>query len=317
MEIKKLEELVKPNKFVLRFTPSGLALDSAMTPEGSLRHIQGLVATCDLIAEVPEHVRHHFEVCRKLHVYGYFAHEFFTVAAERVYMTLEAALGTRFLQYYPGGVVLVHSENGKRRTLQASQFGELHRELRKARKNGWRMDGHRNFDGGMRSLLMWARDERLLYGQRNRVIEEAIVRLRNFGAHPHALSQVNPIDSARSIRDVAEIINHLWGQATPGGRLYREQELDQIFLVRWHDGGFDKILTIEQFRQLAAEDRDKMDYRWRIVRADHDSDVYWYMIAQVSAASDPTETERRFPVEEIGDYSTWEDAAQELTRHES
>ena len=29
-----------------------------------------------------------------------------------------------------------------------------------------------------------------------------------------------PVDSARTISDAAEIINHLWGSSTPGGRLY-------------------------------------------------------------------------------------------------
>jgi hypothetical protein len=39
-------------------------------------------------------------------------------------------------------------------------------------------------------------------------------------AHPSSYGLVTPADSARSILDAAEIINHLWGSSTPGGRLY-------------------------------------------------------------------------------------------------
>ena len=46
-----------------------------------------------------------------------------------------------------------------------------------------------------------------------------------------------PVDSARSISDAAEIINHLWGSSTPGGRLYPEPVHRKIQIVAWGPDG--------------------------------------------------------------------------------
>ncbi len=39
-----------------------------------------------------------------------------------------------------------------------------------------------------------------------------MLELRNLGAHPHSLRICTPVDSARVMRDVPELINHMWGQ---------------------------------------------------------------------------------------------------------
>lgn len=410
MEIKTLDELTKPDDFVLHYTPLGLALDHRLTPDASLRYIQSMVADCDLCQEVPEHIRQHFETCRKLHVYGYFAPEFFTAAAERVYMTLESGLGVKFLEHFPDGVPLVKAETNERRVLHPRHFWEFHDEFRKNWRKRWRVEGYPAFDGGMRSLIAWARVSGLLYGQFNQVVEDAILNLRHMGAHPHAASRLGPGDSADAIRDVAEIINHLWGRDTPGGRLYptplemgvfavqwessggrrvttperletlspadrsgdwflveaavRDYESllswtpdfestayptakvwgpgtwedavsagmqyrdsgrtpsspewrNRVFLVRAHDDGFQGCRSPDQFRRLAPEEHDRPNTCWWIVRADHPRDVYWYMQAQVSAASNPEDAKRQFAVGKIGVYKTWQEARQVLERLES
>jgi hypothetical protein len=264
-----------------------------------------------------------------VHTYGFFeeANGFFTIAMQLGFFTLEAALGAAFMRDFPAGVPLVQSRKGKKKvetftTPTHWTYADIFERL----NEGWRIEGDpkleskefgwKQFNGNMNSLLRWARAKGVFYGERNAVIEEAIRKLRNLGAHPHSVPLLNPQDSALAIRDVAELINHLWGHSTPGGRLYGQQQHDQIFMVRWSSGGFDKLLTVQQFRELASQDRDKSECWWRIVKADHAGDVYWFMIDQLSAASNPAEAERRFPVEVIGDYSTWEDAAEELTRRE-
>ncbi len=409
---RKLDELTKPNDFVLHSTPWGLALGHRLTPEASLRFIQSMVADCHLSSDVPEHVRLHFDVCRQLHVYGYFAWDLFTVAAERVYMTLESALGAKFLEGFPHGVPLVKRGTEEKCALQSRNFWEFYDEFRKRRWEGWRVEGYPRFDGGLRSLMGWARASGLLHGQTNLVVEGAMLKLRHLGAHPHAKSRLGPEDSARTIRDVAEIINHLWGQDTPNGRLYptppardvfavqwesnggrrvtTKERLglvpseerngqwflveaavcdydsmallswnpdlemtphpavtlwgpgtwedavralaeyrdsgsapsnlshwNRIFLVRAHEGGFEAFRSIEQFLRLAEGDRDRPNRRWWIIRADHPRDVYWYMQAQVTASSNPEDANRRFAVEKIGVYPTWQETRQALDTLES
>ena len=75
------------------------------------------------------------------------------------------------------------------------------------------------FSGAMGQLQEWARREALLDGQRSRRLDPVFRSIRNNAAHPH-YHLVMPLNSARTIRDLAEIINRLWGHTTPGGRLY-------------------------------------------------------------------------------------------------
>src|SRR5205807_911593 len=82
-------------------------------------------------------------------------------------------------------------------------------------------------------LLSWAREERLLHGQRNRWLENVFVDLRNEVAHPSDDHLVSPVESARAIRDLAEIINRLWGGLTPGGRLYPSAARREVMAVGW------------------------------------------------------------------------------------
>lgn len=402
---RTLDELTKPSDFVLHSTPLGLALDQRMKPEASLRFIQSMVADCRLSSDVPEHVRLHFDVCRQLHVYGYFAWDFFTVAAERVYMTLESALGAKFLEEFPDGVPLAKKGTDERPELHPRNFWEFHDEFRKRYRKGWRVERHPTFDGRLRSLIDWARARGLLHGQTNLVVEDAMLQLRHLGAHPHAISRFGPEDSAHTIRDVAEIINHLWGHDTPNGRLYPtppERDIfalqwepdggrrvttkerlgmvpandrggqwflveaavcdyehllswnpdiettphptlriwgpgswddalqvlteypdsgrapvslpsrNRVFLVRASEGGFQACRSPEQFRRLPAEEHDSPNTYWWIICADQPGDVYWYMQAHVTASSDPEGAKRRFAVEKIGVFATWQEALRVL-----
>jgi hypothetical protein len=121
-------------------------------------------------------------------------------------------------------------------------------------RGGWRLRLRKRpesmgFKGGFSQLLSWARKEGLLRGQRNRLLEPGLVRMRNRVAHPSSFSLVSPVDSARSIKDMAEIINHLWGYATPGGRLYPAPLGREILAIGWGQAGTSaSILRLEQLR---------------------------------------------------------------------
>lgn len=236
MRIKTIEDLIAPGDFVRHFTPRGLDTEHQMTSESSLRFIQHMVADCDLAPEIPGHVREHFERCRMLQTYGFFkeAYCFFTAASQLAFFTLEAALGAAFLRDFPDGVPFVRSKTQERRIIRAAIFAVVSEALNKGWREGWRVQGDlqlesmefrwERFNGSMKSLLSWARGKGLFYGERNSVIEEAMLQLRHLGAHPHSLLVLTPVDSARVIRDVAELINHLWGHPTLGGRLYGETD---------------------------------------------------------------------------------------------
>jgi hypothetical protein len=89
------------------------------------------------------------------------------------------------------------------------------------------------FTGMFDSLLNWARAERLLVGQHNRQLDRVLNNFRNYAAHPRFTSTVMPVDSARSILDLAEIINQLWDNPTPGGRLYPAPLVRPVMVVGW------------------------------------------------------------------------------------
>ena len=69
------------------------------------------------------------------------------------------------------------------------------------------------------------------------------VRLRNNVAHPHYHLAMPP-DSARAIRDLAEIINRLWGHPTPGGRLYPAPLTREPMVIAWRGDPPGHELTI-------------------------------------------------------------------------
>lgn len=307
MEIRTLEELTKPDDFVLHFTPLGLALDHRLTPDASLRYIQSMVANCDLNQQVPEHVRQHFETCRKLHVYGYFAPEFFTVATERVFMTLESGLGAKFLEHFANGVPLVRKGTNERRVLRPRIYWEFHDEFRKNWRNKWRVEGYPAFDGGMRSLINWARVSGLFYGQFNQVVEDAILNLRHMGAHPHAASRLGPGDSADIIRDVAEIINHLWGHDTPGGRLYPTPLEMGVFAVQWEPNGGRRVTTPERLETFPPADQGGQWFLVEAVILDYES------MSLLSWTPDFEGTV--YPTVKVWGPGAWEDAVGAWTRY--
>ena len=147
--------------------------------------------------QVPDGVARAIERLKKLHLLGVVDYEMFTVAHGQALLTLEMALRER-VEDAPG---------------------HAHR--------------HR----GMADLLGCARREGWLRGQRNRVVEAALRKLRNLSAHPRHYQVLSPVDSARSIWDVGEIVNHLWGSQTAGGRLYPEPIERELMAVGWKEDG--------------------------------------------------------------------------------
>jgi hypothetical protein len=102
------------------------------------------------------------------------------------------------------------------------------------------------FDGMLDALRAWARRTGLLKGQRSRVVEDAIAAMRNAAAHPNGYHLDMPVDTARTLGNLNEIINHLWGQATPGGRLYPAPLTRDTVVLAWSENTASSCTTLAQ-----------------------------------------------------------------------
>jgi hypothetical protein len=230
MQRRTLSELQTADGMTLRFTPLGLGIGYTLTPDGSTEYIQELVGRHDLVPEVPDSLRQIYERLRTAHTYGILEYDLFTVAESLAYLTFEGALRARFVDAYGGTVPF--ARDGCVEAVAVTRFDDVFKVVRRSgtysHRTGWKLLGarsrdrvHTSFDGSFPSLLRWARSEGFLGGQRSRAIEnKAITELRNWIAHPERYHRCSPVDSARTIGDVAEFINRLWGHRTPGGHLY-------------------------------------------------------------------------------------------------
>ena len=285
-DIKTFAELTTPDPRTLRFNPLGLSTMRELKPEYAAEFQQQVIADCDLVPEVPEGTRNNFERLRTLHSYGILCYEAFTVADDLAWLLLEQALRERFITFYEGvGIPLVHATKGEERPLTANDFSVVDQAFRSGGshwKGKWVLSLSSGesieFQGGMSQLLEWARREHLLDGQRNKRLDPVYVAMRNSVAHPHYHLSMPP-DSARTIRDLAEIINRLWGHLTPGGRLYPAPLERQILIVAWTGANEGATHSILRDYQLATF-TEPGDWQCIIIRAVFEDEGVWEFDAQ-------------------------------------
>jgi hypothetical protein len=213
-DISFLGELQKPDEMALVFNPIGFG--GQMEPEDAARFQAEAIADATLVEAVPTEIVENFERARKLHLYGVLEYEFFTVASDQALLVLESALRVRLLSYYSGGIPV--TREGVEETLHAESFEDVRRARGTLKLLG--REGATPLPVGARALLGWARGERLLPGSSTRRVDHALGELRNYAAHQEGRAVHGPPDSARTVRDVAEVINTLWGCRVPGGRLF-------------------------------------------------------------------------------------------------
>ncbi|MCX2950197.1 hypothetical protein [Lentzea sp. NEAU-D7] len=236
-----MEELRAPDERTQHCTPFGLGITHMLTPEAALAYQHTLLTGTDLVDEVAEGTRQHFEALRTLYLYGVLRYEFFTLAGDTARLVVEHALRDRFLAFYEHRIVQVHASSGLERTVDASTFDQVLAAF-KQRRTPWRLKlaapgKPMVFDGMLSALWEWARREGLLPGQRARSMQRVQVSLRNIVAHPSGYHLGTPGDAARVIRDLAEIINCLWGVRTPGGRLHPAPVHRSVLLIAWDNTG--------------------------------------------------------------------------------
>ncbi len=244
MKKQTFAELATADERTQRFTPYGLSMGTRiLTPESSADFQQGTIATADLDSSVPKSTQAGFERLRLLHAYGVLCYELFTVTDDLTWIVLEHALRERFVTFY-GGQIPVVDKNGTRTSLAASDFRTISAAFRRggSHSKGWKLDLSPDpaipMPLTLEPLLRWAHRVGLLSGQRNRRVQLAVyAEIRNHFAHGAGVDRLgSPPDSSRAIRDVAEVINRLWGVRTPGGRLYPAPIARHPVILAWTKG---------------------------------------------------------------------------------
>jgi hypothetical protein len=212
MIIKTLTELAEPDEASLLIRP--LDIDPAHVAEGVAEYRQSLIASFELLDEVPESTRKSYDQVRTIYSYGVLCYDLYTAAGNQARLVMEQALRDRFLPFYGGTVTFVDSANVEH-TVTAKQFDQLYDPDHPLVQRKWRLklqSGRKliYFDGMLTSLLRWAREEGLLGGQRDRWQDRFRVWFRNYTAHPHYHLEM-PDDATTEIYHLSDLINRLWG----------------------------------------------------------------------------------------------------------
>lgn len=241
MITRTLGDLQAPDEQTQHFTRFGLATTHMLTPESAVAYQHELLTGTDLANEVSEGTRRSFERLRTVYTYGVLEYELFTVAGEFARLVVEQTLRDRFLSYHHDGVTLVNPRTRQERVVQVKSFDEVRAAFQQP-GGPWKLKlktlgPPMAFNGMLTDLWTWARGEGLLPGQRTRSLQRVQVKLRNMVAHPSGYSLGTPGDAALVIRDLAEIINCLWGHRTPGGRLHPAPVPRSVLLITWDHTG--------------------------------------------------------------------------------
>lgn len=184
------EKLIEPD-------PWNLALVGPITTDG----LQELFREWQLRKEVPEDIRKQFEVAKKLFVYGYFVHEFYTLASFVSILAVESALIHRFSDHYNREFDLTKKDKG---TTARSYEG-----VRTLLLKGWRLRDDSDFKDGFKSLILWAGRKKLIEDAER--YADSLPRIRASHAHP-LFQAVLPIGMAHTTMAKAiELINELFG----------------------------------------------------------------------------------------------------------
>ena len=269
MEIRALSDLTEPDDRSLRFGGMGFSPGGRLSGEDAVKHQQRVIASADLDAAVPEQTRRSFERLRSLHTYGVLFYDAFTIVDDLAWVVLEQALRERFVSFYAGAIPLM-DKAGVESCLKVTTFDEVAEAFGpKGSHKGWGLTLHATGERirmprTLGPLLAWARAENLLDGQRNRAVELGLFpKMRNRFAHGSGFQIVNPVHSARSIRDLAEIINRLWGHRTPGGRLYPAPLARDVLVVgRLEEPASSVVMHADQ---LAGFIEDEKGWTYRVV----------------------------------------------------
>jgi hypothetical protein len=252
-----LTQLQEPDERALVFNPLGLG--GRMAPEQAARFQAATIEPARLAEDVPEGIRDYWERVRLLHQHGVLEYEFFSAAADLALLALEGALRRRFVDFYDGRIPVVRRRGptkGSQDVLPVKLFEQIWDGARE-----WDLatpgEPQRPLPTSLAPLLAWARRVKLLPGRGSRRVDQSLVKLRNWAAHPDDHSLDYPPSVARGLCQIAEYINMLWGHVSPDGRTFKTRVHRRPRVVGISPTGDASVeLRPDQVATLAAEYRD-------------------------------------------------------------
>ncbi|GAA0494617.1 hypothetical protein [Streptomyces olivaceiscleroticus] len=268
MEIQSLENLRATDKLSLTFNP--YELGSRMASEEAAEFQQRQIADCDLTEGVAAGTHDSFERLRTVFAYGVLCYDVYTLVGDQALLIYEQALRDRFMEWCAGSITF-HVPQSPDASFPVVSYDDVQGQAaRMARRRAKLAVGTSavEFNGTLHGLRRWARAADLLRGRRSRMVEDALAKLRNHVAHPAGHHVGSPVEAAQSVRDLAELINQLWGQTTSGGRLYPAPLHREIAVLSWNDAG---RVRMEHAGALAlpdpTEEHEGDGYQHVVVRA--------------------------------------------------
>jgi len=277
MKPKSLTRLRQADDRTLHFLPGGFGIGMRFTAAGAARYQQKVVAGITLHPDVGDGTRQSFEMLRTVWAYGVLCYEIFTLVGDHALLVIEQALRERFMRHVQGVLVFV-DRGGAEHTIAVASYDDVFEASKTARRHRWQLRAVPGqppiaFNAMLDGLRRWAREVGLLRGHRNRVIEQALADLRNAVAHPAGPHLGSPVDAARKLDDIAEIINQLWGHPTPGGRLYPAPIRRQPVAIGWTDDPYESRMGLAEY--LHPDDEEHTGWQWVIVRASYEPELGW------------------------------------------
>ncbi|MFE5301686.1 hypothetical protein, partial [Streptomyces sp. NPDC056632] len=211
-----------------------------------------------LVDGVAEGTRRRFEQLRHVYRYGLLCYDLFTMVGDAALFVFEQALRDRFIAFHDGTVSVQTAAREVHQLENLTGYGDFIERYKALKGTRIQMGPGRDwagFNGTLDGLYRWARSEGFLRGQRNRHWEKALAKLRNEVAHPNGFRLDMPVETARTLSNLAEVINRLWGKDTPGGRLYPAPVERRSTFIAWNaDTGSVSIGHAENLRTYAEED---------------------------------------------------------------
>lgn len=258
------DELIRPDRRSLAFTPLGLSPGRLLSPK-SAAQFQDHTVDFQLSDSVPDETRKLFSRLQSVHRLGIWDYDMYTVSDEYSLQVLEHAFAMRLIKYYEHRIPLIDRGNRARqidapsiRALADAMFGRsVQIQSRAYPKRAI------PFTLTLKGLFAWARHEHLLRGQRSRRFDTLLPRMLT-ALRPPDYAMHMPVDSSRSVRQVGEFINQLWGTPTVDGEIFPAPLTRRELVLGWPDSR-DQLIVFRP--DQLTESVDQTDWSFVVVLA--------------------------------------------------
>ncbi len=175
----------------------------------TLENLKTALSQIEFAPNLPTEIKEHSEICKKLYLYSYFVYEFATIAQQKTYLMIEAALKEKLRLYYPGGFDFKNRTSKEVELHKPHSLSSFHSLLNQDELTFCKKDGY--FEQGMslKSLLDWLVGKGLCPEM---FLEKVDLwrSLRNYTAHPIGVTILPVGVSLAHFKKVIEFLNKLY-----------------------------------------------------------------------------------------------------------